>query len=153
MLVELRKDGDAMAVVMDEFGGAEGIVTIEDIIEDVVEDIQDEYDRQEKPAEWLKKLGHHDYLVSARADPAMLNRETGTEAARQWQLRHALGLPPRVCARDSQTRCDDRSRGHQVHHPARDAAGHPGSADPLVVALPALCGEGALLATLIQSSR
>ena len=71
MLVELRKDGDAMAVVMDEFGGAEGIVTIEDIIEEVVEDIQDEYDRQEKPAGWLKKLGHHDYLVSARADPAM----------------------------------------------------------------------------------
>jgi CBS domain containing-hemolysin-like protein len=77
MLVELRKDGDAMAVVMDEFGGAEGIVTIEDIIEDVVEDIQDEYDRQEKPAEWLKKLGHHDYLVSARVDPAVLTEKLG----------------------------------------------------------------------------
>ncbi|MBK8116012.1 MAG: HlyC/CorC family transporter [Candidatus Accumulibacter sp.] len=77
MLVELRKDGDAMAVVMDEFGGAEGIVTIEDIIEDVVEDMQDEYDRQEKPAEWLKKLGHHDYLVSARADPGMLVEKLG----------------------------------------------------------------------------
>jgi putative hemolysin len=77
MLVELRKDGDAMAVVMDEFGGAEGIITIEDIIEEVVEDIQDEYDRQEKPAEWLQKLGHHDYLVSARADPAMLIEKLG----------------------------------------------------------------------------
>ncbi|MBP6708580.1 MAG: HlyC/CorC family transporter [Candidatus Accumulibacter sp.] len=77
MLVELRKDGDAMAVVMDEFGGAEGIITIEDIIEEVVEDIEDEYDRQEKPAGWLKKLGHHDYLVSARADPAMLNEKLG----------------------------------------------------------------------------
>ncbi|MQM32589.1 MAG: hypothetical protein CRU78_19680 [Candidatus Accumulibacter phosphatis] len=77
MLIELRKDGDAMAVVMDEFGGAEGIVTLEDIIEEVVEDMQDEYDRQEKPAEWLKKLGHQDYLVSARADPAMLNEKLG----------------------------------------------------------------------------
>jgi CBS domain containing-hemolysin-like protein len=77
MLVELRQDGNLMAVVMDEFGGAEGIVTIEDIIEDVVEDIQDEYDRQEKPAEWFRKLGHHDYLVSARADPAMLLEKLG----------------------------------------------------------------------------
>ncbi len=77
MLVELRKDGDAMAVVMDEFGGAEGIVTIEDIIEEVVEDIEDEYDRQEKPAEWLKKLGHQDYLVSARADPQILLEKLG----------------------------------------------------------------------------
>ena len=77
MLVELRKDGDAMAVVMDEFGGAEGIITLEDIIEEVVEDMQDEYDRQEKPAEWVKKLGHHDYLVSARADPSMLNEKLG----------------------------------------------------------------------------
>ena len=83
MLVELRKDGDAMAVVMDEFGGAEGIVTIEDIIEEVVEDIQDEYDRQEKPAEWLKKLGHHDYLVSARANPAMLNETLGLKLPRE----------------------------------------------------------------------
>jgi putative hemolysin len=77
MLVELRQDGDLMAVVMDEFGGAEGIVTLEDIIEDIVEDIQDEYDRQEKPAEWFRKLGHHDYLVSARADPAMLLEKLG----------------------------------------------------------------------------
>ncbi len=79
MLLELRKDGDAMAVVMDEFGGAEGIVTIEDIIEDVVEDIQDEYDRQEKPADWLHRFGHHDYLVSARADPAMLAERLGVK--------------------------------------------------------------------------
>jgi CBS domain containing-hemolysin-like protein len=77
MLVELRKDGDAMAVVMDEFGGAEGIVTIEDIIEEVVEDIEDEYDRQEKPAEWYRKLGHHDYVVSARANSLLLVEKLG----------------------------------------------------------------------------
>jgi putative hemolysin len=77
LLVELRKEGDAIAVVVDEFGGAAGIVTIEDIVEEVVEDIQDEYDRQEKPAEWLQRLGPRDYLVSARADLAMLGERLG----------------------------------------------------------------------------
>jgi putative hemolysin len=101
MLVELRKDGDAMAVVMDEFGGAEGIVTIEDIIEEVVEDMQDEYDRQEKPAEWLKKLGHHDYLVSARADPGILVEKLGLKLPGEgnydtlsgFLLEHAREIP------------------------------------------------------------
>ncbi len=59
--------------VHSKLGGAEGIVTIED----VVEDTQDEYDRHEKPAEWLEKLGHPDYRVSARADPAMLIEKLG----------------------------------------------------------------------------
>ncbi|MBK7953578.1 MAG: HlyC/CorC family transporter [Candidatus Accumulibacter sp.] len=102
MLVELRKDGDAMAVVMDEFGGAEGIVTIEDIIEEVVEDIQDEYDRQEKPADWLQKFGHHDYLVSARADPAMLAERLGLRLPGEgshdtlsgYLLEYAREIPP-----------------------------------------------------------
>jgi CBS domain containing-hemolysin-like protein len=68
LLMELRKDGDAIAVVVDEFGGAEGIVTIEDIVEEVVEDIEDEYDRQETSAQWIRKLGPRDYLVSARVE-------------------------------------------------------------------------------------
>ncbi|MCB1943020.1 MAG: CBS domain-containing protein, partial [Candidatus Accumulibacter sp.] len=100
LLVELRKDGDAMAVVMDEFGGAEGIITIEDIIEEVVEDMQDEYDRQEKPAEWLKKLGHHDYLVSARADTTMLSEKLGVklpdgdyDTLSGFLLEHAREIP------------------------------------------------------------
>ncbi|WP_313953174.1 hemolysin family protein [Accumulibacter sp.] len=100
MLVELRKDGDAMAVVMDEFGGAEGIITLEDIIEEVVEDMQDEYDRQEKPAEWLKKLAHRDYLVSARADPGMLSEKLGLklpegdyDTLSGFLLEHAREIP------------------------------------------------------------
>jgi putative hemolysin len=68
LLMELRKDGDAVAVVVDEFGGAAGIVTIEDIVEEVVEDIEDEYDRNEEPIQWMKKLGPRDYLVSARTE-------------------------------------------------------------------------------------
>ena len=55
LLMELRRDGDVVAVVVDEFGGAEGIVTIEDIMEEVVEEIQDEYDARERPRQWIRK--------------------------------------------------------------------------------------------------
>ncbi|MGI9451498.1 MAG: transporter associated domain-containing protein [Geminicoccaceae bacterium] len=57
-----------MSIVVDEFGGAEGIVTIEDIIEEVVEDLQDEYDVDEHHPQWIKKLDEQDYLVSARIE-------------------------------------------------------------------------------------
>lgn len=68
LLLEMRKAGEQMTVVVDEFGGAEGIVSIEDILEEVVEDIQDEYDDQEQITEWIKRLGDKTYLVSARID-------------------------------------------------------------------------------------
>ena len=44
LLEDLQKNGKNMAIIVDEYGGAEGIVTIEDILEEVVGDIEDEYD-------------------------------------------------------------------------------------------------------------
>jgi len=68
LLLDMRKGGEQMSVVVDEFGGAEGIVSIEDILEEVVEDIRDEYDSEEQITQWIKRLGDNSYLVSARID-------------------------------------------------------------------------------------
>ncbi len=58
LLVELQAEGQHLAIVVDEYGGAVGIVTVEDLLETIVGEIDDEYDREpslivvEKPGVW-----------------------------------------------------------------------------------------------------
>jgi len=79
LLLDFRRQGDVVAVVVDEFGGATGLVTIEDIMEEVVEDIEDEYDTKEKSTQWIRKVSDHEYLVSARIEIDALEEKLGVQ--------------------------------------------------------------------------
>ncbi|WP_328747410.1 hemolysin family protein [Streptomyces sp. NBC_00285] len=65
LLREMQQDRNHVAVVIDEYGGTAGIVTIEDILEEIVGEITDEYDRELPPVE---ELGDDRHRVTARLD-------------------------------------------------------------------------------------
>ena len=58
----LKKQKSHMAIVVDEFGGMSGLVTLENVLEELVGDIYDETDEEEEDVE---RLGEHEYLVEA----------------------------------------------------------------------------------------
>lgn len=61
LLSEFRKSNISVAVVIDEYGGTAGMVTIEDLLEEVVGDIQDEYDTEDY---FMKKINGQTYILS-----------------------------------------------------------------------------------------
>ena len=63
LLRELQKKNTHFAVVVDEFGGTEGIVTMEDIMEEIIGDIRDEFDDEESAN---KKIDDHTYIFEGR---------------------------------------------------------------------------------------
>ncbi len=63
LLKEFREERYHMAIVVDEFGGVSGLVTIEDILEEIVGDIEDEFDDEEQLD--IRKLSKHTFAVKA----------------------------------------------------------------------------------------
>ncbi len=77
MLRDFQREHQHLAVVVDEYGGTAGIVTLEDILEEIVGDIQDEFDRTSPE---LEPAGKDCYHVDARMSLTKLQRALNIEA-------------------------------------------------------------------------
>ncbi|SUC32463.1 Magnesium and cobalt efflux protein CorC [Providencia rettgeri] len=76
LLKEFRSQRYHMAIVIDEFGGVSGLVTIEDILELIVGEIEDEYDDQDDVD--VRQLSRHSYSVRALTQIEDFNEAFGT---------------------------------------------------------------------------
>jgi CBS domain containing-hemolysin-like protein len=70
LLAEMQRQGRHLAVVVDEYGGTVGLVTIEDLLEEIVGEISDEFDHEVTP---FRKLGENHYLINAQMEIDALN--------------------------------------------------------------------------------
>lgn len=63
LIIEFKKTHAQMAVVIDEFGGTSGLITLEDVLEEIIGDVQDEFDEEEEAD--IKEIGENTYLANA----------------------------------------------------------------------------------------
>jgi len=97
LLRQMQAQRNHVAIVIDEYGGTAGLVTIEDILEEIVGEIADEYDNERPPVEWLSKDSAR---VTARLPVTELGELFGVSLEDEdvetvaGLLAHALGRVP-----------------------------------------------------------
>jgi len=89
MLEALRKGGLQMAVVIDEFGGVDGIVTIEDLLEELVGEVKDEHDRSHTA---IRKQDNGSWLLSGLLRPDEIGEELGVYLSEEEEVETIAGL-------------------------------------------------------------
>jgi CBS domain containing-hemolysin-like protein len=82
LLEEFQRDSRHAAIVVDEYGGTAGLVTLEDVLEEIVGEIEDEYDASHEGKE-IVAVGPETYMVQARVDLDKLEEELDLAFSRE----------------------------------------------------------------------
>jgi CBS domain containing-hemolysin-like protein len=99
LLTDMRKQRVHMAIVVDEYGGTAGLVTIEDLLEEIVGEIEDEYDRVEQT---IVRISENEALLDGRVGIDDLNELFETQVKNEDYdtvggcVFHHLGRVPAV---------------------------------------------------------
>jgi magnesium and cobalt exporter, CNNM family len=89
LLEKFKSEQNHMAVVVDEFGGMAGVVTLEDILEELVGEI---YDEKDEESSLIRKLGENRWLVRGRLDIITLNKYIPGEIEIDGEFETVQGL-------------------------------------------------------------
>ena len=81
LLADMQLDGIHMVIVVDEYGGTAGIVSMEDIVEEIVGEIRDEFDNAEEIP--IEELAPEVYSFLGRVDITDVNETLGTHLSRE----------------------------------------------------------------------
>src|SRR5271157_1403472 len=112
LLVQMRQTRTHIAMVVDEFGGIDGLVTIEDLIEEIVGEIEDEHDVADRPS--LTERADGTLIVDARTPIEVLEERQGTRlrpTAEQEEVDTLGGLVSSLAGRVPK-------RGEVIAHPS-----------------------------------
>lgn len=77
LMEEMKSGSFSLAIVLDEYGAAAGMITFEDVIEELVGEIRDEYDTDEM--DWIKKTGENTYQIQGGVKLDDINEKLGTQ--------------------------------------------------------------------------
>ncbi len=89
LMNELMQEHKNIAVVVDEFGGTSGIVTLEDLVEEIFGDIEDEYDVESR---FAKQENENEYVISGRMEIDQLNEMFGLDLPESENYSTVAGL-------------------------------------------------------------
>lgn len=81
LLREFKKNKTHIAIVLDEYGGTAGLVTLEDVLEEIVGEIFDEYDFREEAR--IEKVGENEWIADGKLDIEIVEEQLGIEISEE----------------------------------------------------------------------